>query len=303
MQTSRPTERKPENEEALAHSVRLMEIAETAARAVRDPLLAAFRADMAVDYKVDLHDIVTIHDKRAEAAIRAVILEREPNSAIMGEEGGQIGNGAVQWYVDPIDGTANFARGLAFWCVSIAAVIDGKTVAGVVYDPVADQMFSADLRASHLNGERLQSRSVAEETRATLITGYPVSRDFRLDGRDVALANFGTLAETFSTVRRPGSAALSIAHVAAGWTDAAAGFGVNAWDVAAAILILRNAGGTYQPLTLGKVAEGSADFLCPGYIATGEGASYPTLNRVARSISEGRIANAAIRLDQMTAKF
>ncbi|WP_454687641.1 inositol monophosphatase family protein [Agrobacterium leguminum] len=301
MQTSL-SERKPGDEDAFSRSVRLMKIAETAARAVRDPLLAAFRSDMAVDYKVDLHDIVTIHDKRAEAAIRAVILEREPNSAIMGEEGGQIGSGEVQWYVDPIDGTANFARGLAFWCVSIAAVIDGEAVAGAVYDPVADQMFSADLKTSYLDGERLHSRSVADETRATLITGYPVSRDFRLDGREAALANFGTLAETFSTLRRPGSAALSIAHVAAGWTDAAAGFGVNAWDVAAAILILKNAGGTYEPLTLGKVAEGSADFLCPGYIATGEGASYPTLQRVARSISESRIANAAIRLNQSAAK-
>lgn len=298
MQSPSSTEHKPENEEALSRSVRLMKIAEAAARAVRDPLLTAFRSDMAVDYKVDLHDIVTIHDKRAEAAIRAVILEREPNSAIMGEEGGQSGSGDVQWYVDPIDGTANFARGLAFWCISIAAVIDGEAVAGVVYDPVADQMFSADLEASYLDGDKLRSRSVADETRATLITGYPVSRDFRLDGREAALANFGTLVETFSTLRRPGSAALSIAHVAAGWTDAATGFGVNAWDVAAAILILKNAGGTYEPLTLGKVAEGSADFLCPGYIATGEGANYPTLQRVARSISASRIARTATPQDQ-----
>ncbi|MDO3444890.1 inositol monophosphatase [Agrobacterium sp. V1] len=302
MQTASSTERKSGNEAALSRSMRLMKIAETAARAVRDPLLSAFRSEMAVDYKVDLHDIVTIHDKRAEAAIRAVILASEPNSAIMGEEGGQIGSGDVQWYVDPIDGTANFARGLAFWCVSIAAVIDGEAVAGVVYDPVADQMFSANLEASYLDGDKLRSRSVADETWATLITGYPVSRDFRLDGREAALANFGALVETFSTLRRPGSAALSIAHVAAGWTDAAAGFGVNAWDVAAAILILKNAGGTYEPLTLGKVAEGSADFLCPGYIATGEGANYPTLQRVARSISAARTVKAKAQHSQPATK-
>ncbi|KQV41796.1 MULTISPECIES: inositol monophosphatase family protein [unclassified Rhizobium] len=302
MQSPSSPEQKPRDEEALSRSTRLMEIAMAAALAVRDPLLDAFRSDMAVDYKVDLHDIVTIYDKRAEATIRAVILEREPNSAVMGEEGGQIGSGDIQWYVDPIDGTANFARGLAFWCVSIAAVIDGEVVAGAIYDPVADLMFSADLKASYLNGSALRSRSVPEETRATLITGYPVSRDFRLDGRDVALANFGALVETFSTLRRPGSAALSIAHVAAGWTDAAAGFGVNAWDVAAATLILRNAGGTYEPLTLGKAAEGSADFLCPGYIATGEGANYPTLERVARSISESRIAKLADQQARLAAR-
>ncbi len=301
MQIPSSPESKPVNEEALSRSTQLMEIAKSAALAVRDPLLEAFRSDMAVDYKVDLHDIVTIHDKRAEATIRAFILEHEPNSAIMGEEGGQIGNGAIQWYVDPIDGTANFARGLAFWCVSIGAVIDGEVVAGAIYDPVADLMFAADLKGSYLNGTPLRSRSVEQETRATLITGYPVSRDFRLDGREVALTNLGELVETFSTLRRPGSAALSIAHVAAGWADAAAGFGVNAWDVAAATLILKNAGGRYEPLTLGKVAKGSADFLCPGYIATGTGANYPTLARVAHSISESRIAKIAAQRSETAA--
>ena len=301
MQIPSSPESKPVNEEALSRSTRLMEIAKSAALAVREPLLTAFRSDMAVDYKVDLHDIVTIHDKRAEATIRAFILEHEPNSAIMGEEGGQIGNGAIQWYVDPIDGTANFARGLAFWCVSIGAVIDGEVVAGAIYDPVADLMFAADLKASYLNGSLLCSRSVEDETRATLITGYPVSRDFRLDGREVALTNLGELVETFSTLRRPGSAALSIAHVAAGWADTAAGFGVNAWDVAAATLILKNAGGRYEPLTLGKVAKDSADFLCPGYIAAGEGAHYPTLTRVAHSISESRIAKIAAQRSETAA--
>lgn len=301
MQIPSSPESKPVNEEALSRSTRLMEIAKWAALAVREPLLTAFRSDMAVDYKVDLHDIVTIHDKRAEATIRAFILEHEPNSAIMGEEGGQIGNGAIQWYVDPIDGTANFARGLAFWCVSIGAVIDGEVVAGAIYDPVADLMFAADLKASYLNGSLLCSRSVEDETRATLITGYPVSRDFRLDGREVALTNLGELVETFSTLRRPGSAALSIAHVAAGWADTAAGFGVNAWDVAAATLILKNAGGRYEPLTLGKVAKDSADFLCPGYIATGDGAHYPTLTRVAHSISESRIAKIAAQRSETAA--
>lgn len=290
-QTSPYKQKEPH--EALDRSRRLMEIAKSAALAVREPLLDAFRSDMAVDYKVDLHDVVTVHDKRAEATIRSFILEREPNSAIMGEEGGQIGTGDIQWYVDPIDGTSNFARGLAFWCVSVAAVINGVVVAGAIYDPVADLMFAADLEAAYLNGKKIQSRAVSDESKATLITGYPVSRDFRFDGKSAALANLGVLIETFSTLRRPGSAALSIAHVAAGWADAATGFGVNAWDVAAATLILKNAGGTYKPLTLGKVAPGSLDFLCPGYIATGQGANYPVLEGVARSISEIRIAKVA----------
>lgn len=265
----------PDNEDSLMRSRRLMEIAKGAALAVREPLLQAFRSNIDVDYKVDLHDVVTIHDKRAEATIRAYILEHEPNSAIMGEEGGQTGSGDIQWYVDPIDGTANFARGLAFWCVSIAAVIGGEVVAGAIFDPVSGMMFTADRAVANLNDRLLRSRAVAEEAHATLITGYPVARDFRLDGREVALANMGELVETFSTLRRPGSAALSIVHVAAGWVDAAAGFGVNAWDVAAATLILKNAGGRYEPLTLGKVPVGAADFLCPGYVATGRRGALP----------------------------
>jgi len=281
------------DDEALTRSRQLNEIAKGAALAVHEPLVKAFRSNVAVDYKVDLHDVVTVHDKQAENTIRKFILEHETDSAIMGEEGGQSGSGRIQWYVDPIDGTSNFARGLAFWCVSVAAVIDSRVVAGAIYDPVAELMFSADLSGAYLNGEVLQSSSIADEARATLITGYPVSRDFRIDGRNAALASFGELVETFSTLRRPGSAALSIAHVAAGWADAAAGFGVNAWDVAAATLILKNAGGRYDPLTLGKVPAGSADFLCPGYVATGQGATYPTLERVARNISETRIAKVA----------
>lgn len=281
-------------DDLLEESTQLMEIARKAALEVGPALREAFRSNMAVDYKVDLHDVVTVHDKQSEARIRDYILAAAPDSTLLGEEGGSVGQGRVQWYVDPIDGTSNFARGLAFWCVSIGAVIDGEIVAGVVYDPVAEHMFCADLKGAWLNGSPIQSRATADETHATLITGYPVARDFRLDGKDVALTHFGELAETFSTLRRPGSAALTLAHVAAGWCDAAAGFGVNPWDVTAAILILRNAGGSYKPLTLGKVPKDAPVNFCPGYIATGAGGDYPTLNRIAGSICAQRDLKAAI---------
>jgi myo-inositol-1(or 4)-monophosphatase len=279
----------------VAESARLRDIAMRAALLVHEPLRAAFRSAMAVDYKVDLHDVVTKHDRESEAAIRAFILAEEPDSAVLGEEDGASGEGRVKWFVDPIDGTSNFARGLAFWCVSIGAVIDDEIIAGAILDPVTGNLFSADLSGAWLKGDPLRSKSVGDERQATLITGYPVSRDFRLDGRERALDHFGQLTETFSTLRRPGSAALSICHVAAGWADAAAGFGVNAWDVAAAILILRQAGGNYRALTLGKVDRNALDYFCPGYVATGEGGSYPTLDRVADDISEHRIAQRQIR--------
>jgi len=269
-------------------SSHLLDVARRAALEVRDPLREAFRSTIAVDYKVDLHDVVTEHDKRSEETITAFIMREVPDSILLGEEGGSVGNGSIQWYVDPIDGTNNFARGFAFWCVSIAAVVEGEIVAGVVYDPVSDNLFTADLDGAYLNGRRIVSSAVPQEQHATLITGYPVSRDFRLDGKRQALGDIGVLIETFSTVRRPGSAALSIAHVAAGWVDAAAGFGVNPWDVTAAILILRQARGTYLPLTLGKVDETAKDYTCPGYVAIGQGGNYPTLTGIAKNISERR---------------
>lgn len=276
----------------LSESMHLREVAMRAAGLVQAPLLAAFRSEMGIDYKRDLHDVVTRHDRESEAAIRAFILSEVPDSAVLGEEDGTSGSGRVKWYVDPIDGTSNFARGLPFWCVSVGAVIDGEIVAGAILDAVSDNMFSADLSGAWLNGRLLRSKALPDERHATLITGYPVSRDFRLDGQQQALANLGELIETFSTLRRPGSAALSIAHVAAGWADAAAGFGVNAWDVTAAILILRQAGGIYRPLRLGKDVESTADFMCSGYVATGAGAHYRTLDRIAGDIDGKRNAAA-----------
>lgn len=273
---------------AIPTPARLRAVAETVARAAGTPLTAVFRAEMNVDYKVDLHDPVTVHDKRTEEVIRERLLAEVPGSAIVGEEGGEIGEGPVKWFVDPIDGTSNFAAGMAFWCVSIGAVVDGRIVAGAVYDPMADNLFSADTDGAWLNGEPLACPEAREEARATLITGYPVQRDFRLEGREVALDGLGHLVSAFSTLRRPGSAALSLCHVAVGWADAAAGFGVNAWDVTAAILILERAGGSYRPLTLGKLPDGAPAHHCPGYVALGRGAHFPTLERVAAAVDARR---------------
>ncbi|GLS87127.1 inositol phosphatase [Cypionkella aquatica] len=243
---------------------------------------------MQIDFKVDRHDPVTEHDRAAEAAIRDFIFREVPDSTFMGEEGGSVGTGPVRWFVDPIDGTSNFARGLAFWCVSVGVMIGDKVVAGAIFDPVADNMFTGSAAGAFLNGKPMQSRAEPDEAHAVLITGYPVTRDFRLDGQTLALQRFGRLTETFATVRRPGSAALSIAHVAAGWVDAAAGFGVNPWDVTAAIAILQHAGGSYHPYSLGKVAEDAPPHLHPGYIALGAGAQYPVLRSIAAEISAGR---------------
>ncbi len=266
------------------YSTHLRRVAIEAVTCVQDQLLAAFRSQMQVEFKLDRHDIVTVHDKAAEERIVAVLQKNEPNSVVIGEEHGLQGSGALKWYVDPIDGTANFARGLPSWCVSVGAVHEDTIIAGAILDPVGGNLFSADLKGAYLGEGAMVSQAVGQEEYATLITGYPSHRDLQRDGRQQALDRFGQLVETFSSVRRNGSAALGIAHVAAGWSDAAAGFSVNAWDVTAAILILLQSGGNYQAYPPGS----DATHHLPGYVAVGAGGSYPTLKRIAEQISAGR---------------
>ncbi|WP_112248927.1 inositol monophosphatase family protein [Kribbella monticola] len=228
-----------------AASVRLREIAVEAVQVVAPDLRRAFRTGMTVDFKRDQHDPVTEYDRQAEKAIADLLTSRGPGSSIVGEEGGvRAGSGAVSWYVDPIDGTANFAHGLAFFCSSIGAVVDDEVVAGAILNPIAGHLFSADLTGAWLNGEPLHSRGVSAESRGLLITSYPNARALTEDGPS-GLALYGELVAGYGTVRRPGSAALSLCHVAAGWADAALGTSVSAWDICAAQLIVRQAGGRY----------------------------------------------------------
>ncbi|MBN6057727.1 inositol monophosphatase [Nonomuraea sp. RK-328] len=222
----------------------LLETASEAARAVGPRLRKAFRSRPEVATKRDFQDPVTEHDKAAEETIRAVIEGRWPGSAVLGEEGGATGSGRLRWYVDPIDGTANFAAGLPFFCVSIAAAVDGELVAGVVYDPVRDDEFTASTAGAWCNGTPIRSAGATGDREAMLLTSYPTPRDMAAEG-DEALRRYGRFLTSFSAVRRVGSAALKLAHVAAGWSDAAYGTRAHPWDVAAGALLVRQAGGVY----------------------------------------------------------
>jgi myo-inositol-1(or 4)-monophosphatase len=230
----------------------LLDTASAAARAVGPQLRAAFRSRPDVSTKRDFHDPVTEHDRAAEVSIRAVIDARAPHSAIVGEEGGTTGSGDLVWYVDPIDGTANFAAGLPFFCVSIAAAVRGELVAGVVYDPVRDDEFTATPDGAWCNGKPLRSAGATGDREAMLLSSYPTPLDLGTGG-ELALERYGRLLRSFSAVRKVGSAALKLAHVAAGWSDAAYGTGSNPWDVAAGALLVRSAGGVYlgDPLVKG----------------------------------------------------
>ncbi|MGW1229799.1 inositol monophosphatase family protein [Streptomyces sp. NPDC002530] len=236
-----------ETDETVALSAHLRSVAVEAALAVAPDLRTAFRGRMDVEFKRDEHDPVTEHDRRAEERIREALLGKVPDSTVIGEEGGRRdGGGRVSWYVDPIDGTANFAHGLAFFCTAIGAVVDGRPVAAAVVDPIAGHVFSADLSGARLGDRPLVSAGTGDESRALLITGFPNSRELA-SGDPESPRRFAELVSRYGTVRRTGSAALTLAHVAAGWCDAALGTTVNAWDICAAHLLVGRAGGTYVP--------------------------------------------------------
>lgn len=226
------------------HAQKLLDVAIAAATGVGDALRAAFRSRPDVSFKENRHDPVTKHDRAAEERIRATILAAEPDSTIVGEEAGSQGSGSVHWYVDPIDGTANFVHGLPLFCTSVAAAVGDTVVAGAVYDPLRDDLFTAGPDGAWCNGKRLRSIGARSETAALLLTSFPGPGELATD-RDRSLARTATLIDTYAAVRRPGSTVLSLAHVAAGWSDAALGTTVSPWDLAAGSLLVTAAGGHF----------------------------------------------------------
>lgn len=246
-----------------------------AALEVGSPLSAAFRTQVASTEKTGQRDLVTEYDSQAEHAIIERIRHELPDSSFLGEEGGRVGTGAVEWIVDPIDGTDNFARGIPFWCVSIAATLGGRLLASAVFDPVADLLFSADESGAYLADQPIRVRAADTERQAVLVTAFPQARDFEHAG-DASLEAVERLTTTFLSIRNLGSAALGLAYVAAGWADATFNFGVQAWDVAAGAHLVERAGGRY--LAAGQPASCFTPDIHSGhYSAYGRHQPYPTL--------------------------
>lgn len=186
--------------------------------------LEGFRApDLEVDLKSDKHDLVTRYDRACEQHIRRVILDAYADSSIVGEEdAAHIGTGPLTWYVDPIDGTANFARGIALWAVSIGVARDGELIAGVIYDPASGQLFWADERGAFLreqfgHGEDrpMRSRGHSDAGEATVALNFPLARDL-VHFEELALAQYAEITRTFGQVRGVHSTCIALAWVAAG---------------------------------------------------------------------------------------
>lgn len=216
-----------------------IDIARNAGRAIR-PYFRSDRLD--IHSKLNEADIVTAADKASEAIIVKSIKHLYPSHSILSEEmGAENHDGEYRWIIDPLDGTTNFSAGIPIFAVSIGIEHDGVPVVGVVYDPVLDELFTAVKgQGAFLNGSPIHVKNNDRLDRAVVSTGFPVDKNVNPDNN---LDNVSRVLPLVRGMRRLGSAAMDICYVAAGFTDAYWEMNLHDWDVAAALLILDEAGG------------------------------------------------------------
>ena len=223
--------------------------ASTIAREAGAELRRFLAEGVATEYKGDV-DLVTVADRTAEKLIRGRLAEAFPEHGIYGEEGTRERlEGEFRWYVDPLDGTTNFAHGIPHFCVSLGleqrptgmtAGEDGTLVAAVIYNPMLDELFEAERgRGARLNGRPIHVSPVPDLAEALVATGFPSRK--RHESPNVHFYQEFTLRS--HGVRRAGSAALDLAYIATGRMDAFWEFNLNPWDTAAGILLVEEAGG------------------------------------------------------------
>ncbi len=200
-------------------------------------------------------DLVTEIDKQSEDYLIGRIHNMHPSDMITGEESGihRSEGSASQWLLDPLDGTLNYAHGVPIFSVSIAYAKDGVVQMGVVYDPMQDECFSAVRgKGAFLNEKQIHVSAVEEMVGAMLCTGFPYDVHTNEENN---LNYFASFVKSSQAVRRLGSAALDLCYVAAGRLDGFWELSLNAWDIAAGMLIVEEAGGVNtnmagEPITL-----------------------------------------------------
>ena len=208
------------------------------------------------------NDFVSEVDHAAERTIIETLQDAYPDHGFIGEESGNQNVEAENvWIIDPLDGTTNFLHGFPQYCVSIALQQQGQLTQAVVYDPNRNDLFTATRgRGAFLNDKRIRVSNRTKLQDSLITTGFPF-RDFA--HLDAYLAMFKDMLKKTSGVRRPGSAALDLAYVAAGWADGYWEIGLSSWDLAAGALLVHEAGGLVGDF------EGNEGYLASGNIVAG----------------------------------
>ena len=239
-----------------------------------------FASALNIEMKGD-KDLVTEVDKESERLIVDHLLSRFPNHDIVAEESVYPqSDSPFRWIIDPVDGTTNYAHGYPWFCSSIGLELEGELIAGVIYNPVYDELFTATKGGgAHLNGVRLSVSTRAPLKNSLLGTGFPY--DCATDPAN-NFANFVAFQKKARGIRRAGAAALDLAYVAAGRLDGFWELKLKAWDVAAGVLMVREAGGVVTTF------DGSSFDIFSGRIVASNGLIHDEMVTMLASVASGK---------------
>lgn len=237
----------------------LKDFAINLAREAGNLLKGKFNEPHEIYYKGEIN-LVTEADRMSEDLIIAAIHSSFPSHGILSEESpAQNSQAKLRWIIDPLDGTTNYAHGYPVFCVSIALEIEGVIALGVIYDPLRDDLFVAERgKGAYLNGKKLNVSAISTLSRSLLATGFPY--DIR-ESKDNNIHHFNLMAVEAQAIRRAGAAALDIAYLAAGRFDGFWELKLMPWDMAAACLMVEEAGGIISNMSGGKWNIYSPDVL------------------------------------------
>ena len=230
-------------------------------------LLMSFFGKVSIEYKGDV-DLVTQADRAAEKMIVERIRKQWPEHDLIGEEGSRRETGSdFRWYIDPLDGTTNFAHGFPVFCVSLALEYKGERVAGVVFDPTRNEMFAAGKGSgAQLNGRPAHVSATPRLKESLVATGFPSHKRHKNPNinfyHQITLRSHG--------VRRAGSAALDLCYLSCGRLDAYWEFNLNPWDTAAGVLLVEEAGGKVTNFSGGPFNIDSREVLGSNTLLHGE---------------------------------
>lgn len=225
------------------NSEQLLDSALDAALRAGELLRSGFTSAKSISSKEGRHNLVTEFDLASEARIMEILRHRSPGSTILTEESGlHAGSADLVWVIDPLDGTVNFAHGIPIFCVSIAAVVSGEIIAGVIHQPLTNETFTAIRgQGCFVNGRRMHVSPTEYLAESILVTGFPYNVD---DNPLQCIDQFARIVGRGLPIRRLGSAALDLAYVADGRFDGYWEVALHPWDMAAGVLMVTEAGGT-----------------------------------------------------------